>query len=458
MLLALSELYGYLRGGNLIGGITPKLAGMPAQGLPLGVIMQTKLTANLVRVITQQIPPDKEITVFDMALPRFALRARPPTKPGRSWASMYFVRYVGPDGRERKLKIGSPATMELEEARRAARAALAIVDRGGDPGAEKAALRDRWTIAQAAGAYAASHEFAAKSEKGQVCDRGTLRLHIVHHLEHLPLAELDIPRARRLLRAIETDQRTNSRRRRIGGAGAARKSARVLSAMLSWCVHEGRLARNPLIGALRLNGDGQREVVITTPEDYAALFTVMDELVAEGALRPMARAFIIVAALTGCRRGELQRLRWGSVDLAARRLTIISSKGSKLARSGPKTEFVSLPPFAAAALAAIRPDDVGDDELVFVPHRGERFEINRDWLKVRDRAGLPTDLALHSLRHSAGTVAVLSGLSGPEVQKMLRHRNISTTAKYIHLAETARLQDRALGHLAPPMPARETRT
>jgi integrase len=269
----------------------------------------------------------------------------------------------------------------------------------------------------------------------------------------LPLADLDIPRTRRLLRAIETDQRINSRRRRIGGAGAARKAACVLSAMLSWCVHEGQLARNPLIGALRLNGDGQREAVITTPEQYAALFTAMNEMVAAGTLRPMARAFITVAALTGCRRGELQRLRWGSVDLHARRLTILSSKSSKLARSGPKTEFVSLPPFTAAALAAIRPVDAGDDGLVFVPHRGERFEINRDWLKVRDRAGLPANLALHSLRHSAGTVAVLSGLSGPEVQKMLRYRNISTTSKYIHLAETARLQDRALGHLAPPTPA-----
>jgi len=27
---------------------------------------------------------------------------------------MYFVRYVGPDGRERKIKIGSPTTMDLD--------------------------------------------------------------------------------------------------------------------------------------------------------------------------------------------------------------------------------------------------------------------------------------------------------------------------------------------------------
>jgi site-specific recombinase XerD len=70
---------------------------------------------------------------------------------------------------------------------------------------------------------------------------------------------------------------------------------------------------------------------------------------------------------------------------------------------------------------------------------------------VRDAAGLPPDLTLHGLRHSIGTVSVIAGLSAPEVQKLLRHRNISTTARYVHLAEAveSRLQDRATAHLLP---------
>jgi integrase len=197
-------------------------------------------------------------------------------------------------------------------------------------------------------------------------------------------------------------------------------------------------------------------VVITQREQYAALFTAMDDLVAEGALRTFSRAFITVAALTGMRRGELQSLAWGQVDLGAGRITLHDSKGARLARGGVKTEVVALPAFAAAALAAIRPEDAQDDEQVFVPRRGNRIEINRDWIRVRERAGLPATLALHGLRHSAGTVAVMSGLSGPEVQKLLRHRNIGTTAKYMHLADQTRLQDRALGHLAPPLPGAPT--
>jgi integrase len=64
---------------------------------------------------------------------------------------------------------------------------------------------------------------------------------------------------------------------------------------------------------------------------------------------------------------------------------------------------------------------------------------------------LPPELTLHGLRHSIGTNAVLAGLTAPEVQALLRHRNASTSTKYIHLADQhrARLQDRVVATLLP---------
>ena len=131
------------------------------------------------------------------------------------------------------------------------------------------------------------------------------------------IAPFDVPAVRRLMRSIEADKRTNSRNRKLGGPGAARKAVRVLSSLMTWAVGEGRLERNPIIGNLRLTGDNQRETIIGAPEEYARLYAAMDDLVASGDLRPMVRAFIVVAALTGARRGELQGLRWGDVDLEA---------------------------------------------------------------------------------------------------------------------------------------------
>ena len=56
---------------------------------------------------------------------------------------------------------------------------------------------------------------------------------------------------------------------------------------------------------------------------------------------------------------------------------------------------------------------------------------------------------LHSLRHSIGTAGIVAGMSTAEIQSMLRHRNIATTQRYVHLAEASqsRLQDRASDHL-----------
>jgi integrase len=139
------------------------------------------------------------------------------------------------------------------------------------------------------------------------------------------------------------------------------------------------------------------------------------------------------------------------------------TKGAKLAKNGPKLEHISLPWRAADALAAIRPADALPHDLVFLPNRGERMSVNRDWNRIRAAAQLPADLVLHGLRHSVGTAAVVAGLSLPEVQRLLRHRNVAVTTRYIHLAERqARLQDRAVAHLDPepagevvPLPKRQ---
>jgi integrase len=56
---------------------------------------------------------------------------------------------------------------------------------------------------------------------------------------------------------------------------------------------------------------------------------------------PAVRAFFLVAALTGMRRSELQKLTWGQVDLAQRRITLPKSKGARLSKRGPKLETIS---------------------------------------------------------------------------------------------------------------------
>jgi integrase len=408
-----------------------------------------KLTPAFVRRIATEAPPTKEVVYADQSIPRHSIRVRPPTQPGKPWPVESRIRYTLPGGRRVWLTTGNPRTMSLDALRVAARAALAIVDGGADPAAARAARRAEWTVRDLWGAYSRSPEFGRLMPLTRRIVTAQFTLHIVARIGNELLTAIDVPTIRRLIRAIHEDARTNVRKRKLGGPGAARKAVRVLSSALSWAVAEGELGRNPLRGAMRLSGDGVREAVITQPEEYARLFATLDRMVADGRLRPTVRAFLICSALTGLRRGELQTLRWEQVDLSQRRIVLHDAKGAKLAKRGLRRETLSLPSLAAVTLAEIRPPDAQPTDQVFPSQQGRLIEVNRAWVKVRREAGLPPDLTLHGLRHSLGTSAVLSGLSGPEVQALLRHRTVGTTSRYLHLAEqiSVRLQDRATARL-----------
>jgi integrase len=415
--------------------------------------MQTRIGAALVRQMID-VPPAKDTTVFDTEVQRFAFRMKPP-RPGKKPAAWYFVRYTAPDGRERRMKIGDPTTMTVDDARKAAKAKLAIVDGGGDPKGALDQARAAPTIREIAEQYLASIGFAEKTQKTQTCDRARIDCHILPRIGGEKAAAVTAPAARRLQRQIANDTRRNARKRELGGPGAARKVLRLLSAVLRWAKDEEMIADIPFeLRELNLGGDGMREVVITSAEEYARLFATMDELTAKGTLRPEVRAFFMLLASTGLRRGEAWTLRWRQVDLNRRQITLTNSKGSKLARQRGRavsqTEIVGVPAIAAAALVELMPKEPAPEALVFAPTHGVQLSVNRDWIAVRKAAGLPTGLTLHGLRHSVGTVAAIGGMSMAELQTLLRHKQPGTTARYIHMAAMAGgLADKAMGGVLP---------
>ena len=73
-----------------------------------------------------------------------------------------------------------------------------------------------------------------KTLRSQLEDRATAKLHVLRHLGTSKITEIDVPSVRRLYRAVEGDARTNQRKRKLGGPGAARRAVRVLSALLTW--------------------------------------------------------------------------------------------------------------------------------------------------------------------------------------------------------------------------------
>lgn len=164
---------------------------------------------------------------------------------------------------------------------------------------------------------------------------------------------------------------------------------------------------------------------------------------------------IILAAMTGLRKGELFALEWSAVNLAEGVLVVRRSLEESqvgLRVKEPKTaagrRVVSLGTEAVAALQR-RLDKAKqegmDPELVPVvfPNllggylRGSNFDRNI-WYPLRKAAGIPETFVFHDLRHTQASLMLAAGVDLKVIQKRLGHRDFATTANiYSHLLQNA---------------------
>ncbi|MFE3838900.1 tyrosine-type recombinase/integrase [Pseudogemmobacter sonorensis] len=59
--------------------------------------------------------------------------------------------------------------------------------------------------------------------------------------------------------------------------------------------------------------------------------------------------------------------------------------------------------------------------------------IHHQWAILRWRAGLPSDIRLHDLRHTYASHAIMQGQSLTMAGKLLGHANPASTERYAHL-------------------------
>lgn len=133
-----------------------------------------------------------------------------------------------------------------------------------------------------------------------------------------------------------------------------------------------------------------------------------------GAARPRGRVIYLLAADCGLRRGEICALRL--VDLREDRVHVVSGKGN-VSRWTICTERVR------KAVQDCAYFDRG------APSYGYMWEMFR---RDGDRAGLPHDLSLHSLRHRFATRLLEQGVNLIDIQSLMGHRSLATTAIYLH--------------------------
>jgi integrase len=177
---------------------------------------------------------------------------------------------------------------------------------------------------------------------------------------------------------------------------------------------------------VKRRGDNRREIRLTA-DQYRALDNALAEAESEGE-NPSAVYAIRLLALTGCRRGEIERLQWDEVDLPGKCLRLADSKEGR-----------SIRPLGhdAARLLAKLPRDSGyvlpgnapDKPFVGLP---------KAWRRIVGKANLP-GLTPHGLRHAFASVATDLEFSEPTIAAMLGHGTHTITGRYLHHLDSALL-------------------
>lgn len=184
---------------------------------------------------------------------------------------------------------------------------------------------------------------------------------------------------------------------------------------------------------------------------------VIREVVARAEERdPRLAPMLLLAAITGLRRGELCALRWSDLDLERHELSVARSVvviDGGLAEKSTKTDRereIALDPVAMALLQRHRAQvdewaraacsEVGDDGFIFSPYvDGSRpfrpDNVTHFFIGVRDSLSLP-GVRLHDLRHFMATQLIGAGMDVRTVAGRLGHSDASMTLRvYSHVLE-----------------------
>lgn len=387
------------------------------------------------RVVDAAEKADKPVFIWDSALPGFGLLVLP------SGVKSFIFQYRNSEGRSRRATIAKVGALTPDQARTTAEEYAAQVKGGGDPLDAKRAAREAMTVGELLDAYLESHAFKGKAESTKRTDKGRIDRHLRPLLGHRHAEKLQPEDVRRAFAAIrdgktalveKTKHRGLARVR--GGEGAARKCTLLLAAIYTWGKGERMVTISPTVG-VEIGADGERDVVLDL-EGYQRLFQALAKMEDEKRIRAEVAGVIRVIAMTGARLSEIAALRWRHVELQAGRI-VLPPASHKTGRKIGKPRIIYLP---AAALEIISDQGAGDpDDFVFKPSKGEGpLSLKKPWSLLHAEAKLPAGLGIHGLRHSLATLFAMAGAQASQVMAALGHRNLATSQKYIHFAESAR--------------------
>lgn len=253
---------------------------------------------------------------------------------------------------------------------------------------------------------------------------------LVNEFGHLKLSQITVTD---LQNYRKTRLTTKTKRGTLTDVATVNRELSTCRAMLNDAVCNDWLSRSPFSKAKR------GELIPVAHETMRTTVLSLDDekkLLAQcgTSKRRHLKALIIAALDSGCRQGELLRLKWSDIDFQGHSFQVISYKGKTVkSRVVPMTKRLrevlldlrAKP--STAAFRKLKTGEIPEQTLVF----GVVDNVKKSFDATRRDAGMP-HLRFHDLRHSAGTTLTEAGMSLALVGEILGHSDPKTTYRYIN--------------------------
>jgi integrase len=347
---------------------------------------------------------------------------------------VYYADYRA-EGARRRMTIGQHGKITTDEARKLAIATMGSVVHGEDPLMERKTRRRSLTVSQLCDQYVAAAEkglVLGKTGRGKKAstleiDQGRILRHIKPLLGSRLVADLQPSDIVKFMRDVATGKtarkdrsgKNGARVEVTGGTGTASRTVGLLGGILSFAVAEGVIATNPVQG-VKKPADNRRDRRLT-PDEYRVIGKAIAGAETE-AWQARAGAWLI--ALTGCRIGEVENLKWSEVDEAGGGFRLEDSK-----------EGASVRPIGRDAFKIIAGIEREAGSPYVLPSArkdaGHFRAMPAAWVRLMKGAGLD-GITPHTMRHSFASVAGDLGYADSTIAAMLGHAVGTMTSRYVH--------------------------
>jgi len=281
--------------------------------------------------------------------------------------------------------------------------------------------------------------------KTRVGYESALRAHVLPAFGDWPIGQVDQPAVRRFLAEMTA----------AGAApGTIAGTRKVLRLVLATAVGAKAILANPCDG-VRVPRSARSEMQFLGHEEVEALAQAISHPAVRAAGHgatphwrtefPEFGLLVRLAAYSGLRAGELEALRWKSVDLLGAGVQVVETVQEVYGHGlifGPTKTYarrrVPIPRFVIDELAGHQPRPFDPEALVFTGPDGgvlrHRNFYGRHFRPAVALAGLPEHFRFHDLRHTFAALLIAEGGHPRSIMERMGHSSITVTLNtYGHL-------------------------